>query len=151
MTDLRRQRIFSAALCAALLTSGLVFAQGKTAAPPKPPGPQAGGPGRMPQYNKATETTVKGPIAEVKLVDTPSGVQGTHLLMKQGQQTIEVFAGPVPFFSDQKVTFLQGTPIEVIGSKMQIQGINAMLARQIKMGGKTIVVRDESGKPAWAP
>ena len=38
--------------------------------------------------------TLKGPIVEVRLVDTPSGVQGTHLILRQGQQMIEVFVGP---------------------------------------------------------
>lgn len=148
MTDLRRLRIVSAALGAALLTCGLAFAQG---APPAGPQPRAGGPGSgPPPYNKATETTIKGPIAEVKLVETPSGMKGTRLMMKQGQQTIEVYAGPEPFFSGQHVTFTKGTTIEVIGSKVQVQGSPALVARQIKMGGKTIVIRDEAGKPAWA-
>ena len=148
MTDLRLSRIFTAALCAALLTSGLALAQGKPAAPPAKAG---AGPGGPPPYDKATETTVKGTIDEVKIVDTPSGTQGTHLVMKQGGQTIEVFAGPKPFFDRQNVTFTKGAAVEVIGSKMQLQGANALIARQIKVGGKTVNPRDESGKPAWAP
>jgi hypothetical protein len=153
MTDLRLSRIFSAALCAALLTSGLALAQAKPATPgakPAPGKPAAGRPGGPPPYDKATETTIKGPIQEVKLVDTPSGVQGTHLMMKQGTQTIEVFAGPAPYFARQNITFTKGTAIEVLGSKVQVQGVTALLAREIKMGGKTLKLRDESGQPAWA-
>jgi len=135
MNDLRPKKLALAVLFAAALTSGLAQAQ-------------AGGPA-LPAYDKATETTLKGPIQEVKLVDTPSGVQGTRLMLKQGQQMIEVYAGPAPFFARQGLTFAKGEPVEVIGSKVQIKGVPSLLARQIKKGDKTAVVRDDAGHPAW--
>jgi hypothetical protein len=153
MTDSRPAQLVLAVLCAAVLTPGLALAQAKPAAPP-PGAAASGGPavnaGSPPPYDKATETTLKGPIQEVKLVDTPSGVQGTRLMLKQGQQIIEVYAGPAPFFTRQGLTFAKGEPVEVIGSKVQIKGAPALLARQIKKGDKIVVVRDEAGKPAWA-
>jgi hypothetical protein len=109
-----------------------------------------GGPGGgPPPYDKKTETTLKGPIQEVKTVQTPSGVDGTHLMLKDGKGLIEVFVGPAPFVTRLGVTFAKGEAIEVIGSKMQIKGMPALLARQIKKGGKTFQVRDESGDPLW--
>jgi hypothetical protein len=136
MNDRRPVKLALAVLSAAVLTSGLALAQ-------------AGGGPALPSYDKATEITLKGPIQEVKLVDTPSGVQGTRLMLKQGQQLVEVYAGPAPFFTRQAMTFAKGEPVEVIGSKVQIKGASALLARQIKKGAKTVVVRDEAGKPAW--
>ena len=147
MTDSRPAQLVLAVLC--VLTPGLALAQAKPAAPP--PGAAASGTGgpAVPAYDKATETTLKGPIQEVKLVDTPSGVQGTRLMLKQGQQMVEVYAGPAPFFTRQAMTFAKGEAVEVTGSKVQIKGAPALLARQIKKGDKTVVVRDEAGKPAW--
>jgi hypothetical protein len=158
MSENRPTKLVLVTLCAVALAGSLatspVSAQGKPAAPPagaagapRPGGPSGGG---MPRYDKATETTLKGPIVEVKLVDTPSGVQGTHFMLKQGQQTIEVFAGPTVYLTGQGLTFAKGEPVEVIGSKVQVNGAPALLVRQIKKGGKNVAVRDESGSPAWA-
>jgi len=138
--------ILCAALCAAVLSTGLALAQ----APAPAPAPGAVASGGMPRYDKKTETTLKGPILEVKLVETPGGVQGTHFLLKQGQQTIEVFAGPSVYLTGQGMTFAKGEAVEVIGSKVQVAGIPALLARQIKKGDKTLALRDETGFPAWA-
>ncbi|HEV7514661.1 MAG TPA: hypothetical protein VGR07_00025 [Thermoanaerobaculia bacterium] len=162
MTDPRPAKLILAALVAAVLTAGLALAQAKPAAPAPGGSPgatdagaanAAGGAanaGAMPRYDKATEVTLKGPIQEVKLVDTPSGVQGTHLMLKDGPQLIEVFAGPAPFFTRQGLTFAKGEAIEVTGSKVQVKGTPALLARQIKRGDKTVVLRDETGRPVWA-
>ncbi len=135
-----------AALCAVVLSTGLALAQ----APAPAPAPGAAGTGGMPRYDKKTETTLKGPILEVKLVETPGGVQGTHFLLKQGQQTIEVFAGPSVYLTGQGMTFAKGEAVEVIGSRVQVAGIPALLARQITKGDKTLALRDETGFPAWA-
>ncbi|HTQ79051.1 MAG TPA: hypothetical protein VMM92_03580 [Thermoanaerobaculia bacterium] len=112
--------------------------------------PGAGAGGGMPRYEKASETTLKGPIEEVKMVDTPSGVQGTRLILKQGDKKIEVYAGPAPFFARAKITFTKGEMIEVTGSKVEIQGTPALLAKQISKGGQIIVLRDDAGRPVWA-
>jgi hypothetical protein len=143
--------ILSAALCAVVLSTGLALAQAPAPAPAPAPGAAGtGGTGGMPRYDKKTETTLKGPILEVKLVETPGGVQGTHFLLKQGQQTIEVFAGPSVYLTGQGMTFAKGEAVEVIGSRVQVAGIPALLARQIKKGDKTLALRDETGFPAWA-
>lgn len=136
-------KLFSTVLCAALLTAGLALAQEP---PPGGPGTGAG----VPPYDKTSETTVKGALDSVKQVDTPSGVKGTRLYLKQGGQTIEIYAGPANFFAKSGIVFTKGEALEVTGSKVDIQGASALLARQIKSGGKTIVVRDENGRPVWA-
>jgi hypothetical protein len=135
MTQKRLVQLALVALVTLVLTATVSFAQG--------------GQGGPPPYDKKTETTVKGPIQEVKLVDTPSGVKGTHLLLKQGSDTIEVFAGPAPYFEKNSFTFAKGDAVEVIGSKVDVNGVHALLARQIKKGGKTINPRDSDGQPNW--
>jgi hypothetical protein len=152
-----------ATLCALLSTMAFTAGTGTAQAQPqgKPPAPAAAPPGAagvgapppgaaVPRYDKTTETTLKGPIVEVKLVDTPSGVQGTHLMLRQGQQMIEVFVGPTVYLNAQGMNFAKAEAIEVIGSKVQINGASALLARQIKKGDKSFAVRDENGRPAWA-
>jgi hypothetical protein len=139
--------------CITALTAGL--GTGHAQPPGHPVAPPTGAPGLgpgpvMPRYDKATEATLKGPIVEVKLLETPNGVQATHLMLQEGQQMIEVFAGPTLYFKAQGMTFAKGDAIEVIGSKVQVSGAPALLARQIKKGDKNLALRDESGRPAWA-
>jgi hypothetical protein len=145
-------RLFLVASVAAWLTAGLVLAQGGAPAPAPPvadtPPPGAGAP--PPRYDKRTEATLKGPIVEVKRIETPSGVQGTHLLLKDGKEPIEVFAGPTLFLERQKFPLAKGDAIEVTGSRVTFNGAPALLARQIKKGDTILVLRDENGRPVWA-
>jgi hypothetical protein len=150
----RLNLVATVAVIAAWLTVGLAFAQAPPAAPPaqgNPPGAGAGAPPPPPRYDKKTETTVKGPIDEVKLIDTPSGVQGTHLMIKQGKETIEVFVGPTAFLERQKFPLAKGDAVEVTGSRVTINGIPALLARQIRKADTILILRDETGRPVWAP
>jgi hypothetical protein len=147
-------------LCIVALTASLgtdrAEAQGNPPPPPaRAPGPGAPAPGGpaapvMPRYDKATETTLKGPIVELKLLETPNGVPATHLMLQDGPQMIEVFVGPTIYLTAQGMIFAKGESVEVTGSKVQISGAPALLARQIKKGDKSLALRDESGRPAWA-
>ncbi len=148
-------------LCIVALTASLgtdrAEAQGNPPAPAagatRPGGPGApGSPGApvMPRYDKATEATLKGPIVEVKLLETPNGVPATHLILQDGSGPIEVFVGPTLYLTAQGMTFAKGETIEVTGSKVQVGGAPALLVRQIKKGDKSLALRDQSGLPAWA-
>jgi hypothetical protein len=107
------------------------------------------GAGRM--YNPATETTVKGTVEEVKQVSGPrGGPGGAHLILKTDKETLEVRLGPTAFLEKEKFTFTKGDQIEVTGSKVKIEGANALIAREVKKGGKTLTLRDAQGVPAWS-
>src|SRR5687767_6010057 len=99
------------------------------------------GAGRM--YNPATETTVKGTVEEVKKVPSQrGGPGGTHLIVKTDKETLDVHLGPTTFLEKQKFTFAKGDQIEVTGSKVKIGAVDAMLAREVKKGDKTLTLRD---------
>ncbi|HZF08326.1 MAG TPA: hypothetical protein VFE33_06005 [Thermoanaerobaculia bacterium] len=156
MHILHATRLVLIASVAAWLTAGLVSAQGGAPAPAPPasapadttPPPGAGVP--PPRYDKATETTLKGPIQEVKVVTTPSGIRGTHLMLKDGKQVIEVFTGPTVFLEAQKFPLAKGDAVEVTGSRVTVNGTSALLARQVRKGDTVLILRDENGRPVWA-
>jgi hypothetical protein len=107
------------------------------------------GSGRM--YNPDTETTVKGTVEEVKQVPGRRGASdGTHLILKTDKETLEVHLGPTAFLESQKFTFVKGDQIEVIGSKVKVGGADALLAREVKKGDKTLTLRNAQGVPAWS-
>ncbi len=47
-------------------------------------------------------------------------------------------------------TFATGDQVEVIGSKVKMDGADAVLAREVKKGGKTLTLRNARGIPAWS-
>jgi hypothetical protein len=103
------------------------------------------------QYNPATETTVTGTVEEVKKVAGPrGGPGGTHLMIKTAQGSLEVHLGPTSYVEKQQFTFAKGDQLEVIGSKVKIESADALIAREVKKGGKTLTLRDAQGVPVWS-
>ena len=107
------------------------------------------GAGRM--YDPATETTVKGTVEEVKQIPGQrGGASGTHLIVKTDKETLEVHLGPTAFLEKEKFTFAKGDQIEVTGSKVKIGPADALLAREVKKGDKTLTLRNAQGIPVWS-
>jgi hypothetical protein len=103
------------------------------------------------QYNPATEITLRGTVEEVKQIPGPrGGLGGTHLMLKTDKETLDVHLGPTTFLEKEKSTFAKGDEIQVIGSRVKIEGADALIAREVKKGDKTLTLRNEKGIPLWA-
>ena len=106
-----------------------------------------------PKYDRATETTVKGTVEELKLVPPSGGKPLAYLLEKTGpdkdKDTVQIFLCPKKFLDDIGVAFKADEAIQVTGSKVKQDGADLILAREIVMGGETLTFRFQDGKPAW--
>jgi hypothetical protein len=103
-----------------------------------------------PQYDPRTEATFKGTVEEVRDRNCPvSRGMGSHILLKTGDTTIEVHVAPTNFVKNYDVVFEKRDQIEVIGSKVNFEGVDAIFAREIRSGNDTFVFRDKDGKPIW--
>jgi hypothetical protein len=111
-------------------------------------GPGAGQRARL--YNPANETTVKGTVLEVETFTGRRGWNGTHLTLKTEDKSIDVHLGPAAFLKEKGFSFTKGDQIEVTGAKSQFGGSEAMIAREVKKDGKTLVLRNAQGIPEWA-
>ncbi len=109
---------------------------------------QAGPSGRY--YNPKTETTISGAVEDVQQHPGRRGNTGTDLVLKTAQGSVEVYLGPTAFLSQEGFSFAKGDTIEVTGSRVTIKGEEGIIAREVKQSGKTLVLRDASGKPAWS-
>jgi hypothetical protein len=102
-------------------------------------------------YDQSTVTTITGTIQSV---DTLSGRRGNfhmiQLTVKDTSGTVSVNIGPSFYLDEQKISFRAGDTVEVTGSKVQFNGADVILAAQVKEQGKTIILRDDSGRPVWA-
>lgn len=103
------------------------------------------------RYDPATEATFKGTVEEVMQVPGPrGGAGGTHLTLKTNQGAVDVRLGPTAYMQKQKIDIAKGDQLEIIGSKVKLQGKEVVIARELKKGDKTVTLRDKKGIPEWS-
>ena len=144
MTALKRFSILGAA---ALLIVGAV----SVAIAQMPGSGQRG----APMYDIKTETTINGTVESVETVTGTGGrgrhaLGGTHLVMKNDKETIEVHVGPTAYLTEKGMTFAKGDTLEIVGSRVTIDNKPVVIAKQIKKGDNTWTLRDASGRPLWS-
>lgn len=100
-----------------------------------------------PKYDASSEIKMKGTVEDLKVPAKPKEI--VHLVMKNGDQTVDVYLCPKSFMDDMGVTFNKGDEIAFTGSKVTQDGAEMMLAREVVKGQDTLVLRDGQGKPVW--
>jgi DNA/RNA endonuclease YhcR with UshA esterase domain len=104
----------------------------------------------VPKYDLAAEATYKVVVEEVKDRDCPiSGGMGSHLMVKLDSQIYEVHLAPTKFVKSYDAIFQKGDVVEIVGTKVKFQGVDAILVRQITRGPDQFVFRDPKGNPIW--
>jgi len=105
---------------------------------------------RVPTYNAASEIRARGVVEEVQEFYCPiSDDQGTHLKLRTDSGVLQVHVGPARFLRSQQIKFNAGDQVEVLGSRLQYQGADALLAREITRGDEVFIMRDHLGQPVW--
>ncbi|HEY4934439.1 MAG TPA: hypothetical protein VII23_22970 [Terriglobales bacterium] len=102
-----------------------------------------------PKYDPATETKLKGIVAELKFLPPTGGKPAAYLVIKSGEDTLQVFLCPKSFLDDMGASFKADDKIEVTGSKVKQGGADLILAREVVKGDDTLTLRFKDGKPAW--
>lgn len=105
---------------------------------------------RVPTYNAASEIRTRGVVQEVQDFYCPiSDDQGTHLKLNTDSGILQVHVGPARFLRSQQIRFQVGDQVEVLGSRLQYQGEDALLAREVNRGDEVFILRDHQGQPVW--
>ena len=107
-----------------------------------------------PMYDVKTETTLTGTVEGVETVTGSGGrgrrnLGGIHLTVRNEKETVEVHVGPTAYLTEKGITLFKGDTIEVLGSRVTIDEESVVIARQIKKGDNTWVLRDGAGRPLW--
>jgi DNA/RNA endonuclease YhcR with UshA esterase domain len=94
---------------------------------------QAKGAG-VPKYDVALEAKFKGVEEEVKDRECPisGGGMGSHFMIKADGKLVEVHIAPTKFVKSYEVAFQKGDIVEITGMKVEFQGVDAILAREIE-------------------
>ena len=105
----------------------------------------------VPKYEPAAEATFKGTVEEVRDHQCPvSGGMGSHLILRRANgSTIEVHLATTKFMKSYDLLFKKGDVVEVVGVKVQFEGVETILAREVTRGDETFVFRAKDGTPVW--
>jgi hypothetical protein len=106
-------------------------------------------PPRAPEYDPASEVTVRGEVTEIHESKVATDHPGLHLILKTESETVEVHACPVRFLSQLEFAIEVGDKLTVIGSRRK--GASVMVAREITKGQLSLILRDKTGAPNWLP
>lgn len=107
------------------------------------PEPHAGQ-GFAPVYDAAHETRLMGTIEEVVTQHVAGSPAGMHLLVASPQGVVDAHVGP--FLSREwKDALHTGTPVQIVGSMIQLHETDYFLARELSVGGRSITIRSTRG------
>lgn len=120
------------------------------------------GQGRMmggPFYNTGAEITIAGTVDDVQQVtemnangqtwNCPRGWTGTHLILKTDSGTMAIHVGPSAFLASKKFSIAKGDKLTILGSKVQYQGSDFLIAKEISKGAEVLTLRNSAGFPLW--
>ncbi len=105
---------------------------------------------KAPKYDVATEVTVKGVVEDVKDYECPiSGTMGSHVILKTDTGPVEIHIAATKFMKDYSFIIKPGDKITIVGSKVQFDGKDVIIARTLDREDITMTFRDKNGKPLW--
>ncbi len=147
---MRRERIIGSVVAAAVF----LFASAALAQPWRGwrgSGGWGAGSAYQRMYNPQTVETVSGTVESVDKFTPMKGMHyGIHLMVKTGKETIPVHLGPEWYIERQDMKFAKGDSVRVEGSRVIFNGRPAIIAKEVKKDGDTLILRDSAGIPAWA-
>jgi hypothetical protein len=131
-----------------ITTAALALAVVGVLAGPPPVRAQPGGAGR--NYDPRTVETVEGIVAKVDHVAHGGRSSGVHLTLDTAKGKVAVHLGPAWYVEAQPVRVRDGDRVRVEGSRVEVDGAPALIARELTKDGQSLTLRDASGVPAWA-
>lgn len=138
-------RSLSILLAPVVLSASLLAAPGKD--PAKDPVKDAKTVAE-PRYDTATVIDVLATVEETREVKA-GPLQGRHLTVKTEKETLDVYLGPTDFVKMFDVNFAKSDQVQVIGSKVKVDGADVVLAREVRKGEVSLLLRDANGQPNW--
>lgn len=113
-------------------------------------GPPQGGMGqRMREYDLKKEKTYKSTVTKVDTRELPRGGEMVIATIELDGEEYNIFIGPKEFMEKNKFSVKVGDKIEATGVLFETPRGNMLSCRKIVNGSKTLLLRDETGKPLF--
>lgn len=102
-------------------------------------------------YDQGSVEAVKGEVVSIDRVSPARGMSpGIHISLKTSSGVLPVHLGPAWYLENQDIKISAGDRIEVVGSRVDIDGNPSIIAASVIKGDQKLTLRDEKGFPAWA-
>ncbi|HTS04949.1 MAG TPA: hypothetical protein VMP68_05150 [Candidatus Eisenbacteria bacterium] len=101
------------------------------------------------KYDLQTETKIKGDVEEVKVFTLGTRKDFVELVVKSGDNRLEVYVCPKPFQDEMAITLSKGDSLTITGAKVKHDEAEVILARELVRGQDTFLLRDSKGNPIW--
>jgi hypothetical protein len=102
-------------------------------------------------YDPSTVETTRGKVLRVERAPMAGMPDGVHVILElDGGATLVVHLGPAWFIESQPISIQTGDALEVTGSRVTADGAAVVVARKIVKGDQQLLLRNESGIPAWS-
>ena len=102
-----------------------------------------------PAYDTATVVDVTGVVTDLREAPKGSPLEGISLTIKVKNDTLNVYVAPADFLKMLDAKFAKNDEVQVAGSKVKFEGAELILAREVRLGKMTLMVRDKEGTPFW--
>ncbi len=76
-------------------------------------------------------------------------MMGLHITVDTGAETVPVHLGPVWFFVRQKLQLRSGDDVEIIGSRVTVEGNPAVIAARLTHSDQVVRLRWTDERPVW--
>lgn len=103
----------------------------------------------VPAYDAAHEVTLQGTIEKVIAKAAAGSPLGLHVIVATAGGDVDAHLGLFNMKRTKEVGVVPGATVEAVGAIVQVRGKNLLLVRMLTVGGQTIVIRNESGVPAF--
>ena len=90
-------------------------------------------------------------VDEIKVLSMGTRKDFTELILKNGEDKIQIYLSPKPYQDEMGIVFTKGDEIAVTGSKVKQETSDVILAREVTKGSDTLMFRDAQGNPVWNP
>ena len=102
------------------------------------------------RYNPEKVETIDAEVVEINRYSFRGKMsRGVHLLVKTGDDTVDVSLAPSWYLEDRNFAFAPEDRVTITGSIIDVNGELAIIARQIRRGNEILTLRDEDGYPLW--
>jgi hypothetical protein len=111
---------------------------------------KAGQPASPPAlFNPQTVEVFKGIVVAAPVVPKGGLPEPVHFTLKTDRETITVLLGPNWFIESQGFQIAPLDQVEVRGSRLLLEGKNAVVAAEVRKGDAVLKLRGDQGAPLW--
>ena len=103
-----------------------------------------------PRYDATKEVVLTGTVDAVTTMEGRMGMAGIHVELNAAGAPVAVHLGPSSYLKEKGLELAKGDTVEVTGARLQIDGVDSLLAREVKKGSLSVTLRDERGMPLWS-